>query len=213
MSPVAPGPAFLTALNAAHAEWRPLLAVVEEALLEIESPVWAHSVPTLERFPSGCEPLLSGAVISASRGVIGRWIHRLMAIATAEATGEPRMAALTAGPLDTLSLFEAAVCRDLVRLDELAQVAGDDRGVLKVLAPIIAMPALHACRRAWAARGSTGWAHGYCPICGGWPSLAEIRGLDGSRHLRCGDCGGDWTAEWLLCSFCGERDHEKLGSL
>src|SRR3989454_9359488 len=59
----------------------------------------------------------------------------------------------------------------------------------------------------------TGWAYGDCPVCGGWPALAEIRGLDGSRHLRCGGCGGDWRTEWLLCPFCGERDHGNLGSL
>ena len=42
---------------------------------------------------------------------------------------------------------------------------------------------------------------------------AEIRGLDGNRHLRCALCGSDWRTEWLRCPFCGERDHERLGSL
>src|SRR2546425_11456281 len=132
---------------------------------------------------------------------------------SAVAREESFIAAVTAGRLDTLALFEAAVSQDVDRLDDLAQVVRDNRGVLRILAPIIAMPMLHACRRAWADRVPTGWASGDCPVCGGWPSLAEIRGLDGSRHLRCGGCGGDWRTEWLLCPFCGERDHGNLGSL
>src|SRR5207249_11830911 len=59
----------------------------------------------------------------------------------------------------------------------------------------------------------TGWAHGYCPICGGWPALAEICGLDGERHLRCAVCGSDWRIDWLRCPFCGEGHHDTLGSL
>jgi len=213
MSPEASSRALLTVLSAEHAEWRPLLALIEEALQEIERPAWAHSVPALERSGPGPEPLLSGAVIKVAPRSIERWIRRVMAIAAAGAREEPFIAAVTAGRLDTLALFEAAVSQDVDRLDDLAQVVRDTRGVLRILAPIIAMPMLHACRRAWADRVPTGWAYGDCPVCGGWPSLAEIRGLDGSRHLRCGGCGGDWRTEWLLCPFCGERDHGNLGSL
>jgi FdhE protein len=57
------------------------------------------------------------------------------------------------------------------------------------------------------------WPHGYCPICASWPILAERRGLDRTRRLRCGRCGGDWPVEWLCCIYCGERDHQRLGSL
>jgi FdhE protein len=57
------------------------------------------------------------------------------------------------------------------------------------------------------------WSEGFCPICGAWPALAEVRGLGGSRHLRCGRCGGDWQTEWLRCPFCRENDHETVGGL
>jgi len=66
---------------------------------------------------------------------------------------------------------------------------------------------------AWTPLVPADWAEGYCPICGDWPALAEARGLDGQRRLRCGRCGGDWRTEWLRCPFCGERGHENLGSL
>jgi FdhE protein len=105
------------------------------------------------------------------------------------------------------------VAHDVDRLDDIARGVGDARGVLRGLAPLIAMPLLQACRRAWTDQMPGTWPHGHCPICGAWPTLAEVRGLDGARHLRCRCCGGDWATEWLRCPFCGEHDHTQLGSL
>jgi FdhE protein len=31
--------------------------------------------------------------------------------------------------------------------------------------------------------------------------------------MRCGRCGGEWELQWLCCVYCGEREHERLGSL
>lgn len=205
---------LLTTLDAEHPEWRRLLVVIEEALRETERPQWTRFVPTLEHPGCSGRPLLDGAVINVAPRPVGRWVRHILAIAAAAGTDvEPPATATMAGWLDPLSLFEAAVSQDVDRLDELARAHGDDRGVLRGLAPLIAMPMLQACRRAWAERVPTGWAHGYCPMCGGWPALAEIRGLDGERHLRCASCGSDWRIEWLRCPFCGEGDHETLGSL
>jgi FdhE protein len=197
--------ALLSTLGAEHAEWRPLLSLVEAALHEMERPVWSESVPVREHSAATGEPLLSGATIRIAPGPVHRWVHRAITIASAGASA--------GGKLDPLALFEAAVAQDQDRLDDLARAVGDDPGVLKVVGPIVAMPMLHACRQAWTPLVSAAWAEGYCPICGGWPTLAEARGLDGQRRLRCGRCGGDWRTEWLLCPFCGERGHEHLGSL
>jgi FdhE protein len=43
--------------------------------------------------------------------------------------------------------------------------------------------------------------------------LAELRGLDLSRFLRCGLCAANWEAERLWCPLCGCRNHEKLATL
>ena len=51
---------------------------------------------------------------------------------------------------------------------------------------------------------------GYCPVCGAWPAFAEMRGIERSRYLRCGRCGGGWQAQCLSCSYCGMTDHEEL---
>ena len=205
---------LLTVLDAEHPEWRPLLLVIKETVLEAERPQWARFVPALEHSGRGGRPLLDGAVINVSPRLVERWVRHILGIATAAGTeGEPLAKRVAARWLDPLLLFESAISQDVDRFHEVALVDEDYHGLLRGLASLIAMPMLQSCRRAWAEWVPTDWAHGYCPICGGWPALAEMRGLDGGRHLRCGGCGGDWRTEWLRCPFCGEGDHEKLGSL
>ena len=207
-------PSVLATLNVDHPEWRPLLVLIAETLRETERPQWTRCVPALEPHGRGGRPLLDGAVIGGNPRLIERWIRRILARAADTGTEvQPLARAMAAGRLSPRFLFEAAMSQDVDRLDQLATIHGDDRGVLRALAPLIARPMLQACRRAWADRVPADWAYGYCPICGGWPALAEIRGLDGVRYLRCAACGGGWRTEWLRCPFCGEDDHEKLGSL
>ena len=207
------GEDLLTALRIAHPEWRPLLALVEEALREVERPEWQDAVPAIAHPESGPEPLLSGAVITLARQPIERGVRRVMATAAGVGPEGPYADAATAGRIAALFLFQAAVAQDVECLDGIARDVSDTLGILKGLAPLIAMPLLQACRRAGADQMPGTWPHGYCPTCGAWPTLAEIRGLDGARHLRCRCCGGDWATEWLRCPFCGERDHTQLGSL
>jgi FdhE protein len=57
----------------------------------------------------------------------------------------------------------------------------------------------------------TRWEHGHCQVCGSWPVLAEFRGLEQTRHFRCGLCAGTWEMPRLFCPFCGNRDHRQLG--
>ena len=197
---------LLTALGEEHPEWRPLLVLIEGALREVEDPQWARFVPALEPRERGVRPLLDGVVINVAPRSIGRWVRQVLSLAASAGTDvEPFGKAVAAGWLDPLLLFETAISRNVAHCHQ-------DRGLLRAMAPLIAMPMLQACRRAWGARVPTDWASGYCPICGGWPALAEIRGLDGTRHLRCGCCGSDWRTESLRCPFCGERDHRQLSS-
>jgi len=208
------GRTFLAALDVEHPEWRPLLVLIEAAQRVAERPHWARFVPALEHQGDGGRPLLDGAVISVAPKLIERWVRHILALAAAAGTEvEPLANAVAAGRLDPSLLFETAMSQDVDRFHEIARVERDYRGVLRGLASLIAMPMLQTCWRAWAERVPTDWTYGYCPVCGGWPALAEIRGLDGARHLRCGCCGSDWRTEWLRCPFCGEGDHEKLGSL
>jgi FdhE protein len=60
-------------------------------------------------------------------------------------------------------------------------------------------------------RAGQAWQQGYCPSCGAWPILAEQRGLDQFRYLRCGLCADSWEVDRIWCVFCHNRDHLQLG--
>lgn len=54
---------------------------------------------------------------------------------------------------------------------------------------------------------------GPCPHCGSPPTLAEARGLEGMRFLRCGTCAADWPGPRLGCVACGETSPKAVRSL
>ncbi len=62
------------------------------------------------------------------------------------------------------------------------------------------------------ARGEFAWNRGDCPHCGGPPILAETRGLEAKRYLRCGTCAAEWPFERLRCPACDVTDHRKLST-
>jgi FdhE protein len=57
------------------------------------------------------------------------------------------------------------------------------------------------------------WSRGGCPACGAPPLLAELRGKEEGRTLRCGRCATAWPFARLECAGCGERDHRRLLAL
>lgn len=78
---------------------------------------------------------------------------------------------------------------------------------------VLPLPFLHACRRRWASAVPPDWARGYCPLCGAWPALAEICGVERDRYLRCGRCGSAWQRHGLACPYCDTIDHDQLACL
>jgi FdhE protein len=99
-------------------------------------------------------------------------------------------------------------------VEQVALLAGVNPELLATVAQLSARPILTAYARQLApALRTAQWTRGYCPLCGGWPVLAEMRGAELLRHLRCGRCGADWTAGRLFCPFCGNDDHDSLGYL
>jgi FdhE protein len=96
---------------------------------------------------------------------------------------------------------------------ELARLPADVRLVMSVFR-LAALPslALITARLAIGWR-RLGWSRGYCPACGSWPLVAELRGLEQFRRLRCGLCGSDWQVDRLFCPFCETRDHRHLEDL
>jgi formate dehydrogenase maturation protein FdhE len=51
---------------------------------------------------------------------------------------------------------------------------------------------------------------GLCPGCGRFALLAESRGLEGRRFLRCGSCAADWAIGRGACPGCGTTDPHRL---
>jgi FdhE protein len=75
------------------------------------------------------------------------------------------------------------------------------------------MPLLLNAARTLDPDAARSWQRGYCPVCGAWPAMVEMRGIQRERRMRCGCCGSDWLLPVLRCAFCDEIDHQKLGSL
>jgi FdhE protein len=198
-------------LARAHPEWEPWLALVRVALAA-EEPGWeaAAAGANLDAGRADGAPLLDGASLLVDEGLARDWVRRLVRAAAGQHTAPKRGAADRVEPL---ALLEAAIGQDQARMEEIATATGADAAALSPVAQLAAMPLLQACGRQLAARVATAWSRGCCPVCGAWPSLAEVRGIDRARRLRCGRCGADWGMEARRCPFCGLDDHRELGAL
>jgi FdhE protein len=210
MSPAAA--ACLQDLRLAHPEWRPWLSVVDEVLAAATDPHWDDCIPAVPQRAGGV--LLAHASISIPIDFLRLWLKNLLR--TAAVSGTTEMATLKAAErsaIEAAELFHAALTQDSRRLARIAMDCGADEKAFRGVANLMPLPFLHACRRAWKEGHLHSWMERYCPLCGAWPALAEVRGIDKARYLRCGRCGSDWQAYGLTCVFCKNDDHEQLVSL
>src|SRR5919197_2633201 len=197
-----------------HPEWHAWLALLEQTLRELDKPAWAAVVPQPCRDRPAGAPLLAEATLTIDPTLARRWVRRLVKQAAAVAGPNACWRAMIdSRRFDALGLLEAAVCQDEERLAELSQPVGADFRTLGALAQLAALPLLQACGRHLARQIPPAWHQGYCPMCGAWPTLAEVRGLERTHRWRCGRCGGDWGLALLRCPYCGEANHQRLGSL
>ena len=214
MQRTAPGlrtdaPSRLAELERQRPEWQTMFKLLGLVKAACDYDGW-HA-PLSEGEPgagvAGSEdaPLLNGRTLKVNDRVMQRLVRRLANAALLR--GYHPSAA------DAVVLIEAAVRQDLAELAAAADAASVERGSMTSVAHLAALPLLQSCGRLLAQRVPRSWPHGYCPICGAWPILAERRGLDRSRRLRCGRCAAEWEVQWLRCLYCDERDHEQLGSL
>jgi FdhE protein len=197
-----------------HPDSRAWLTLLTESLHELDRPVWGTVLPQPHPDRPVEAPLLAGATLAIDSTVVRHWVRRLLRQAAKAADLYPAPLAGTASRrFDFLPAFEAAVCLDEDRLAHLAKTAAADPQALAALLQLATIPLLQACGRCLAHRVPVDWSHGYCPVCGGWPTFAEVRGLERTHRWRCGRCGGDWGFALLRCPYCGEADHHHLGSL
>ena len=193
-----------------------LSAVLEEASDDLSGARWdvVGAATTLQAEHASSTPLLAGARIPIDVPVADRWVRRLLTLA---AEAGPEAIGLRAsagdGALDTRAFLEAAVNADADRLEAIARSLDIDADALAAVAALAVMPLLQALRRRFGPAVEAGWHEGFCPICGSWPHLAEQRGLERARRLRCARCGGDWGQPGIRCPYCGVVGHEARAAL
>jgi len=182
--------------------WQPWLDLLDVALEESNGHGWDACVSAREERPEGA-PLMHGAVVRIDAQRARRLVRRLGDVAGVRARDD----------VDPRAAIRAAIARDERALAELAGRCDVSIDAFAVVAQVAAMPVLMSAALALEPRAANAWQRGYCPVCGAWPSLAELRGIERERRLRCGCCGADWPLPLLHCAFCDELDHGKLGAL
>lgn len=211
--PSSGGPA-LAELVRSRAEWRPWLVVLDTVRAATGDTAWRRAVPATTAVADGRTPLLTGGTVTVEARRLRRWLVSLLESAAAAGGPATTLAAVAGAGSDRLAaLFEAALGQDAERVVTLATALGADVSALQAVAAVAPVPLLRACAERWADRVPAAWDAGYCPVCGAWPALAEARGLQRARRLRCGRCAADWATAWLRCPYCDTRDHQRLGAL
>lgn len=195
-------------------ESRTWLRLVERALDAAEQSAWKDLEPRLPTARDPAAPLLHEAFVAVDRRAARRWVRGLLkAAADSTDPGAASLAGLRGRTVDPIQFLAAAAGEDTGYLDEVADRGAANVAAVATVARLAALPLLRGCADALASKLPAGWDRGYCPACGGWPALAELRGLERNRVLRCGRCATGWELPVLVCPFCLERDHENHVSL
>lgn len=187
-----------TAIDPAWQKW---VDLVELAVAESQQPVWSAAVHVLQHRAHEA-PLLHGATL------------RLPARAS-EFTSRlaDHLGIVAREAVDSVAIIRVGLERDITDLDFAASTLVVSTDTAALLGQLSALPLLLNAARALSPAASRTWQRGYCPVCGAWPSMVEMRGIQRERRLRCGCCGSDWLLPVLRCAFCDEIDHQKLGFL
>jgi FdhE protein len=191
-----------------HPEWRPWLAVLAPVLDEMHNRAWDDAVPAPATPINAAAPLLASAPVRCAPALVSGLVARLLRSALLDAPPATVAAEKFSG-----DVFDAGLNGDDEQFARLAASVRMEPEALGTVAALVPVPFLHACHRRWASAVPKGWAQGYCPVCGAWPSFAEECGVERARYLRCARCGAAWESACLLCAFCGMTDHASLGSL
>jgi FdhE protein len=161
-------------------------------------------------------PLLRGEPLSLDGKALGqRWQRACDALRRRQQEAGAALAdAVRRGRLDPADMAAAVVAGESDAVRARAGALGLEPDLATTLLRFVLFPTFTALEAALAPlREGVGWERGYCPTCGGWPLLAEFRGLDQSRFLRCGLCAAGWEVARLWCPYCSNREHERLSFL
>jgi FdhE protein len=202
---------------------RPALQVPAAVLREVlpalfgevlpESPVPLSSGAARDKLAEGV-PLLRGQAPPLDGAKFRqRWLAVCAAVERHEGGGPARAVAeaVRGGGLDPAALLGEVLAAGAEGVHARAEALGLDAALTATVLRLSALPALARVAAALAPlRQQASWDAGYCPTCGSWPLLGELRGLEQTRFLRCGLCGTGWELPRLRCPFCDTQDHRQL---
>ena len=117
--------------------------------------------------------------------------------------------------IDAGSLLAASLKRDQTAIRTVAMHQGLAPDLVWLVAELAVSPFVYVLQRSVFDHESAhpdlhaalnAWSHGYCPLCGSWPALAEVAASH--RVLRCSFCALAWTPNEYACVYCHERWRE-----
>ena len=182
--------------------WQKWIDLVELAVAEAEQLAWSGAVHARAQRPADA-PLIHGATIRIDAHTARQFAVRL--------ARDLEIVALEA--VDPVALIRVGVERESHQQEIAAGSLAVPTDTVALLGQLCALPLLLTAARTLGPDASRSWQRGYCPVCGAWPAMVEMRGIQRERRMRCGCCGSDWLLPVLRCAFCDELDHQKLGSL
>ncbi len=208
------------------AQERPVLAAPAAVLSEVLSALFVEPVrdPSPALTPeqamaklAGGLPLLRGHPgVLDEKGFRQHWQAVCAAVGKQHGSSAAKALAgtLRAGRLQPREMLESVLAGRPDSIHSHAEAHGLDVGLMATVLRWTLFPVLTRWAEELASlREGAGWERGCCPTCGSWPLLAEFRGLEQVRFLRCGLCASGWEFPRLACPFCGGRDHRQLGYL
>jgi formate dehydrogenase accessory protein FdhE len=161
-------------------------------------------------------PLLLHSTLVVDADFSGRWQHICAALEQRQPGAVPAGLADVARQdwFDASALAHGLVNSGPEAVRRAAARAGADPGLFGTVLRFALFRGFAALEAEVAlVRQGMPWDRGYCPTCGCPPLLAEFRGLEQMRFLRCGLCAASWEAPRQWCPVCGTRDYEDLGFL
>ena len=163
-----------------------------------------------ERLHAG-RPVIVGEWLEVDATRVGAFLAGFCTDLGRGAAGDPagRLAqVLNEGAIDDASLVSASLGRQQEAIRVKAFQVSVSPDLLWLVAELVAAPLANRLqdelRAGLESNGTHGldrvWTQGFCPACGSWPALVEVR--DNRHCARCSFCGGAWARRPGQCLYC-----------
>ena len=200
-----------------------LQAQLIEIILDLADQVDQHGLPRLSLPPryaatklNAGVPVLGGEPIPLPLQILVPGLGRLCDALGRGGAGDAAdhiRDQIAQSRMDAGSLLSASLGRDQHAIRQGAQHRGLSPDLRWLVAELAVSPFANALQRSILESAKSrhelgaaleAWTHGYCPVCGSWPALAEAMGA--RPVLRCSFCALAWQRPPTAgCAYCGER--------